>query len=69
MVGSESAVILDWKSLRQEVEVGRSGRLKSEVSLRCWARPMPKRGKRIWQHETLVLTFWQRDWSHAILRT
>lgn len=47
MVGSESAVIFDWKSLRQEAEVGRSGRLKSEVSLRCWARPTAKRDKSV----------------------
>lgn len=47
MVGSESAVSLDWKSLRQEVEVGRSGRLKSEVSLRRRAKPMAKRDRRV----------------------
>lgn len=39
--GREREVSLDWRRERQEVEVGRSGSLKREVSLRYWDRATP----------------------------
>lgn len=48
--GREKEVSLDWKSVMQEADLGRSGRWKNEVALRCWASPMPKRLRSVWQH-------------------
>lgn len=40
-MGREREVSLDWRRERQEVEVGKSGSLKREVSLRCWDTATP----------------------------
>jgi hypothetical protein len=68
----ERAVSFDWKSWRQEVEVGRSGSWNRDVSLRCWARATPKRERRFWQHDVLLVSCWvclQSEVFHWILRT
>lgn len=39
--GRERFVSLAWNEERHELEVGRSGSLKREVSLRCWDMATP----------------------------
>ena len=44
--GRERELSLDWKSLRQETEVGKSGSWNLEVSLSLLASAMPMRDRR-----------------------
>jgi len=45
----DKASSLVWKLERQEEEEAKSGSWNLEVSLRCWASPMPMRLRRVWQ--------------------
>lgn len=59
---------LVWKSERQEAEVVALGSWNMEVCLRCWARPMPKRLRRVMQ-QCLPFGSRQREVSHGKVST
>lgn len=70
--GIDKAESLVLKSKRQEDEEFLSGSSKVEVFLRCWARPIPKRLRRVWQQcwvPLLGFMLRQDEVSHGKVRT
>lgn len=53
---------------RQEDKEFELGSWKSEVSLRCWARPMPRKLRRVWQQD-FPRGSMHTEWSHGRVST
>lgn len=52
----EREVRLAWKFWKQVIEVAMLRSRNIEVSLRCWARPIAMRDRRVWQHGIVAMS-------------
>lgn len=66
---SERASSLTWKSFKHVEDVFSLGSWKREVSLRCSAKPMPKRLRSDWQQCCVSIGSLQVDVSHGKVST